>query len=56
MFASFVCAVLSSRARKFPSKPETREPREIIAECTSYTYIYIYGQWEGEMININGGG
>ena len=36
MFARFVCDLLSFRARKFPEKSETQEPREIIMECTLY--------------------
>ena len=39
IFARFVCALLSFFARKFPTKSETREPGEIIVECTSYIYI-----------------
>ena len=30
MFARFVCALLSFRAREFPVKSETREPGEIV--------------------------
>ena len=29
MFAHFVCALLSFCARKFPEKPETREPGKL---------------------------
>ena len=39
MFARFVCALLSFCARKFPAKSETREPREIIVEFTSYICV-----------------
>ena len=36
MFARFVCALFSFRARNFPAKSETQEPGKIIVECTSY--------------------
>ena len=36
MFARFVCALLSFRARKFSAKYETREHGKIIVECASY--------------------
>ena len=42
MFARFVCALLIFCARKFHAKSETREPGEIIVECTVYTLIYCY--------------
>ena len=36
VFAYFVCSLLSFCALEFPNKSETREPRKIIVECTSY--------------------
>ena len=43
MFAQFFCDLLSFRVRDFPAKSETREPEEIIVECTSYIkYHYPY--------------
>ena len=36
MWDQFICDLLSYRAREFPTKSETREPRKIIVECASY--------------------
>ena len=36
MLAWFAYALLSFRAHEFPEKSETREPVEIIMECTLY--------------------
>ena len=36
MISRFVCALLIFCAREFPEKSETREPGEVIVECTSY--------------------
>ena len=48
MFARFVCSLLSLYVRKFLAKSKTREPGEIIMECTLYTrtvYPYITGSF-----------
>ena len=38
MFDRFVCDLLSFCACEFPAKSETREPRKIIAEHTTYMF------------------
>ena len=40
MFTRFVYALLSFRAREFPAKSETQEPREIIVEFLVYYILY----------------
>ena len=42
MFYRFVCALLGFCAREFPEKLENQEPEEIIVECTSYMYNFVY--------------
>ena len=48
MFARFVYALLVFCAHEFPVESETKEPREIIAYCTSYV-----GQSITYMITLN---
>ena len=56
MFALFVCALLIFYAREFPAKSETREPRKIIVEYTTYESLgHILGEerqlWHNEYNN-----